>query len=100
HKLVLPDLMPGQTYYFKVASVNRDWGQTISDGGSFVTSNGSITQRLRNAVVPIARQSACWVRGNTTGAILMAMSCAAIIFLVVIVVILLRYRRLIVQPVP
>ncbi len=93
HEFTLTGLLLGHTYYFKVVSVNGERGQTISDGSSFVTSTGSITQRVRAAVEPIVRQGGCWVRANQTGSIIIGVLGVAIIILLVVPTIILRRRR-------
>ncbi len=93
HEFTLTGLSLGQTYYFKAASVNADWGQTISDANSFVTATGSITQRLRGAVEPVIRKGGCWVRANQTGSIIIAVLGVTIVVLLIAPTIILRRRR-------
>lgn len=93
HSYTAPNLIAGRTYYFKFVTVTEDWVQTISDGGTITTSTGTIPQRVRTAVEPIARQGACWVRANRTGAVIIGILGVVIVVLLVSPLIVMRRRR-------
>ncbi len=73
HAFTIDGLEPGKTYYFKAVAVTRDWAITISDEGSFQTANASFTGSISNAVKPLITRGGCWLRGNTTGAIIIGL---------------------------
>ena len=92
HSLEVTGLIPGTTYYLRVASINRDWDHTISDESSFLVPVGSFTQRLQGAVNPLVKQGACWVRANQTGVIFLVVLGVVIVALLVSPFVILRRR--------
>ncbi len=92
HSLQIIGLIPGTTYYLKVASTNHDWDHTISDESSFMVPVGSFTQRLQGAVNPLVKQGACWVRANQTGVIFLVILGVVIVALLISPIVILRRR--------
>jgi len=93
HRYTATNLIAGRTYYFKFVTITEEWVHTVSDTGTITTSTGSIPQRVRAAVEPIARQGACWVRANRTGAVIMGVLGVAIVVLLVTPFVVMRRRR-------
>jgi hypothetical protein len=92
HSMVVKDLIPGTTYYLKVASTSRDWAYSISDETTFTIPAGSFIQRIRQGVDPLIKQGGCWVRANQTGAVIMGILGLAIVVLLVLPYFILRRR--------
>ncbi|MBI1276584.1 MAG: hypothetical protein GC179_00510 [Anaerolineaceae bacterium] len=100
HSLVVSGLLPGTTYYVKVASVSRESEPSISDESSFTLPTGSFTQQIQNAITPLVKQGSCWVRANQTGAIFLVILGVLITALLVTPLVILRRRaRLNAKPV-
>lgn len=93
HSMVVNDLVPGTTYYLKVASTNRDWEHTISDETTFTIPTGSVVQRIRQGLDPLIKQGGCWVRANQTGAVIMGVLGVVIVLLLVLPYFILRRRK-------
>lgn len=72
HSLTINDLQPHQTYYLKVASASREWGVAISDETSFQAGSLSLPGEISNSLKPLTQRATCWIRANTTGAIIIA----------------------------
>lgn len=83
HEFTVTGLDPRTTYYFKVVSVDSNWGVAISDEQQIQTGSLSFAGEIRHALDPAITRAGCWVRANTSGVVIFSVLGAVIVLLIV-----------------
>jgi hypothetical protein len=83
HALMVSDLHPATTYYYKIVVSSKDESQTISETGSFQTAKGSLTSQVTAIGQKVYYPVRCWALGNTTAATVIGIGIVLLIGLVI-----------------